>query len=42
MTAVKAVIYTHPGSPDVLQFVDRDIPPVGHGEVRVRIVVSGP
>ncbi|MFS8200295.1 NADPH:quinone reductase [Streptomyces sp. CWNU-52B] len=38
---MKAIIYSENGGPDVLQFVDRDLPTPGPGEVRVRIAVSG-
>ncbi|MET7686275.1 NADPH:quinone reductase [Streptomyces sp. NPDC005423] len=38
---MKAITYSDTGSPDVLQYVDRDLPEPGPGEVRVRIAVSG-
>jgi NADPH:quinone reductase len=38
---MKAIIYRDTGTPDVLRFVDRDLPEPGPGEVRVRVVVSG-
>ena len=38
---MKAIIYSETGGPDVLQFVDRDVPEPGSGEVRVRLAVSG-
>lgn len=38
---MKAIIYRDNGAPDVLQFVDRDLPAPGPGEVRVRVAVSG-
>ncbi|MEW1779911.1 hypothetical protein [Streptomyces sp. NPDC086777] len=38
---MKAIIYRDNGTPDVLQFVDRDLPTPGPGEVRVRGAVSG-
>ncbi|WP_335972828.1 NADPH:quinone reductase [Streptomyces sp. CA2R106] len=38
---MKAIIYRDTGTPDVLRFVDRDVPEPGPGEVRVRVVVSG-
>ncbi|MET9148177.1 NADPH:quinone reductase [Streptomyces sp. NPDC004042] len=38
---MKAIIYRHNGAPDVLRFVDRDLPVPGPGEVRVRVAVSG-
>ncbi|MBK6016296.1 NADPH:quinone reductase [Streptomyces sp. MBT53] len=38
---MKAIIYRDNGAPDVLQFVDRDLPVPGPGEVRVRVSVSG-
>ncbi|NUU21882.1 MAG: NADPH:quinone reductase [Streptomycetaceae bacterium] len=38
---MKAIIYRDNGAPDVLRFVDRDLPVPGPGEVRVRVAVSG-
>ncbi|MEW1643928.1 NADPH:quinone reductase [Streptomyces sp. NPDC091219] len=38
---MKAIIYRDNGTPDVLRFVDRDLPAPGPGEVRVRVAVSG-
>lgn len=38
---MKAIVYSAPGSSDVLSLVDRDIASPGPGEVRVRIAVSG-
>ncbi|MFJ3791456.1 NADPH:quinone reductase [Kitasatospora sp. NPDC090091] len=38
---MKAIIYRDTGTPDVLRFVDRDLPEPGPGEVRVRVAVSG-
>ncbi|KAB1980218.1 NADPH:quinone reductase [Streptomyces triticiradicis] len=38
---MKAIIYRDNGAPDVLRFVDRDLPEPGPGEVRVRVAVSG-
>ena len=38
---MKAIQYTSTGPADVLELVERPIPPVGPDEVRVRIVVSG-
>jgi NADPH2:quinone reductase len=38
---VRAIIYTEPGGPDVLQLVDRPVPEPGPGEVRVRLAYSG-
>ncbi|MEU4215136.1 NADPH:quinone reductase [Actinoplanes sp. NPDC026623] len=38
---MKAIVYRATGEPDVLQFVDRDPPVPGPGEVRVRVAVSG-
>ncbi|MBP0460239.1 NADPH:quinone reductase [Streptomyces montanisoli] len=38
---MKAIIYRDNGAPDVLQFVDRDLPAPAPGEVRVRVAVSG-
>ena len=37
---MRAVVFTEPGPADVLQIVERELPPVGPGEVRVRIVLS--
>jgi NADPH2:quinone reductase len=37
---MRAAVFTEPGPADVLQIVDREMPPVGPGEVRVRIVLS--
>ena len=39
--SMRSIIYSQPGSPDVLQLVEREIPQPGPGEVRVRIAVSG-
>jgi NADPH2:quinone reductase len=38
---MKAIIYTTPGSPDVLTLTDRPLPEPGPGEVRVKVRVSG-
>ncbi|MFD2469349.1 NADPH:quinone reductase [Amycolatopsis silviterrae] len=38
---MKAVVYRGTGGPEVLQLVERDLPAVAPGEVRVRVVVSG-
>ncbi len=38
---MRSIVYSQPGSPDVLRLVERDIPEPGPGEVRVRVAVSG-
>ncbi|RFA10141.1 NADPH:quinone reductase [Subtercola boreus] len=38
---MKAVVYSRTGGPEVLEFVNRELPAVEAGEVRVRIAVSG-
>jgi NADPH2:quinone reductase len=38
---VRAISYSQPGGPDVLQFGDRPTPEPGPGEVRVRLAFSG-
>jgi len=38
---VRAITYTQPGGPDVLQLVERDTPQPGPGEVLVRLAFSG-
>jgi NADPH2:quinone reductase len=38
---LKAIIYRDNGGPEVLELVERDRPTPGHGEVRVRVAVSG-
>jgi NADPH:quinone reductase len=38
---VRAISYTQPGGPDVLQLIDRPVPEPGPGEVRVRVAFSG-
>ncbi len=38
---MRAVVYSEPGGPEVLQLVDRPTPEPGPGEVRVRVAVSG-
>lgn len=37
---MRAAVFNETGSADVLQIVDREVPPVGPGEVRVRVVLS--
>ncbi|KQQ27321.1 NADPH:quinone reductase [Frondihabitans sp. Leaf304] len=37
---MRSIVYTHTGSPDVLQLVERPIPEPGPGEVRIRVAVS--
>jgi NADPH2:quinone reductase len=37
---MRAAVFENPGPASVLQIVDRDLPSVGPGEVRVRIVLS--
>jgi NADPH:quinone reductase len=37
---MRAAVFTETGPADVLKIVDRELPPVGPGEVRVRIVLS--
>jgi NADPH:quinone reductase len=38
---VRAISYSRPGGPDVLELVDRPVPEPGPGEVRVRVAFSG-
>jgi NADPH2:quinone reductase len=38
---MRAVVYTQSGDPGVLRVVERPVPDVGYGEVRVRVHVSG-
>jgi NADPH2:quinone reductase len=38
---MKAVVYSHTGGSEVLRFVERPVREPGHGEVRVKIHVSG-
>ncbi|MFL6077802.1 MAG: NADPH:quinone reductase [Mycobacteriales bacterium] len=38
---MRAVSYTQPGGPDVLQLTERPVPEPGPGEVRVRVAFSG-
>ena len=38
---MRAITYTQPGGPDVLQLTDRPVPEPGPGEVRVRVAFSG-
>ena len=38
---MRAVVYRRPGGPEVLELVDRPVPPPGPGEVRVRLARSG-
>jgi NADPH2:quinone reductase len=40
-TDMRAVVYSRPGDPSVLELVDRPVPDPGPGEIRVRIVRSG-
>jgi NADPH:quinone reductase len=38
---MRAITYTQPGDPSVLEFVERPVPEPGDGEVRIRVIVSG-
>jgi NADPH2:quinone reductase len=38
---MRAINYTRPGDPSVLELVERPIPDPGEGEVRIRVLVSG-
>ena len=38
---MRAIVYSRPGGPHVLELVDRPIPDPGPGEVRVRLAFSG-
>ena len=38
---MRAITYTQPGGPDVLELADRPVPDPGPGEVRVRVTFSG-
>jgi NADPH:quinone reductase len=38
---VRAITYTRPGGPSVLELVDRPIPEPAEGDVRIRVLVSG-
>ena len=38
---MRAISYSRPGGPDVLELVDRPVPEPGPGEVRVRVAFSG-
>jgi NADPH:quinone reductase len=38
---MKSVVYTHTGDPSVLTLVERPVPAVSDGEVRVKVAVSG-
>ena len=38
---MNAIVYTQTGPAEVLKLVEREVPEVGPGQVRVRIVVSG-
>jgi NADPH:quinone reductase len=38
---VRAIVYTKPGGPEVLELVERPVPDPGPGEVRVRMAYSG-
>jgi NADPH:quinone reductase len=40
-TMVKAVSFDAPGGPEVMKFIDIDIPPPGNGELRVRHTAIG-
>src|SRR3954468_15654600 len=40
-SGVRAISYSEPGGPDVLQLVDLPVPEPGAGEVRVRVAFSG-
>jgi hypothetical protein len=39
--SMRAITYTRPGDPSVLELVDKPIPEPGDGEVRIRVLVSG-
>src|SRR5699024_3441589 len=41
MPRMRAIVYRENGPADVLRLVERTIPEPGHGEVRVRVHVSG-
>ncbi len=38
---MRAIVYTRTGDPDVLELVDRPVPEPAHGEVLVRVALSG-
>jgi NADPH2:quinone reductase len=38
---VRAITYTRPGDPSVLELVERPVPEPAEGEVRIRVLVSG-
>jgi NADPH2:quinone reductase len=38
---MRAITYTRPGDPSVLELVEKPIPEPGAGEVRIRVLVSG-
>jgi NADPH:quinone reductase len=38
---MRAVTYTRPGDPSVLELVERPTPEPGAGEIRIRLLVSG-
>jgi NADPH:quinone reductase len=38
---MRAVTYTRPGDPSVLELVERPTPEPGAGEIRIRVLVSG-
>lgn len=38
---MKAIIITHPGAPDVLQFAERPIPTYATGEVLIKVMAAG-
>jgi NADPH:quinone reductase len=38
---MRAITYTRPGDPSVLELVERPIPEPGEGELRLRVLVSG-
>jgi NADPH2:quinone reductase len=38
---MRAITYTHPGDPSVLELVEKPIPEPGVGELRIRVLVSG-
>ena len=40
-TLMKSIVYQHAGDPSVLHLVERPLPAVGDGEVRVKVAVSG-
>jgi NADPH2:quinone reductase len=38
---MRAITYTRPGDPSVLELVERSMPEPGAGEIRIRVLVSG-